>query len=173
MWEPSCRPTPGTSSRRFGWPAIETRCAILFLLSTARDKFGCGRYGGTSVRRGTGPTLMDKLPGPGVRSLTLGKIPEGGLHIDVLRKTLGAWQTADTMGVFQALSDLWSGWRTECWEDRFEEQAVRCKGALRIPEVDLAAGADSAQAWLRNRAFQSFADGPAGQFTNSRSCWRL
>ena len=68
-----------------------------------------------------GPALMDKLPGRGVRSLILGKIPEGGVHIDVPRKTVGAWQTADTMGIFQALPDLWSGWQTQCWEDRFEE----------------------------------------------------
>jgi hypothetical protein len=106
---------------------------------------------------------MDKLPGGGVRRLTHGKIPEGGLHIDVPRKTVGAWQTADTMGIFQALPDLWSGWQTECWEDRFEEQTLRCKGALRLPELDLAAGVGSAQAWLRNRVFQNFADGPAGQ----------
>jgi hypothetical protein len=110
-----------------------------------------------------GPALMDKLPGRGVRRLTLGKIPEGGLHIDMTRKTMGAWQTADTMGIFQALPDLWSGWQTQCWEDRFEEQALRCKGALRIPEVDLAAGAESAQKWIRDRVFQSSADSPAGQ----------
>ncbi len=110
-----------------------------------------------------GPALLDKLPGRGVRSLTLGKIPDGGVHIDVPRKTLGAWQTADTVGIFNALPDLWSGWQTECWEDRFEEQAIRCKGALRIPELDLIAGVDSAQAWIRNRVFQSFADSPTGQ----------
>jgi hypothetical protein len=39
----------------------------------------------------------------------------------------------------------------------------RCAGALRVPELDLAAGIDSAQAWIRNRVFQSFADSPAGQ----------
>jgi hypothetical protein len=110
-----------------------------------------------------GPALMDRLPGRGVRCLTLGKIPEGGLHVDVTRKMVGAWQTADTMGIFQALPDLWSGWQTECWEDRFEEQALRCNGALRIPELDLVAGAGSAQARIRDRVFQSFADGPAGQ----------
>jgi hypothetical protein len=110
-----------------------------------------------------GPALLDKLPGRGVRSLTLGKIPEGGVHIDVPRKTLGAWQTADTMGFFQALPDLWGGWQTECWEDRFEEQVIRCNGALRVPQLDLAAGVDSAKAWISNRVFQSFADSPAGQ----------
>jgi hypothetical protein len=110
-----------------------------------------------------GPALMDKLPGRGVRSLTLGKIPEGGLHIDVSRKTLGAWQTADTMGIFQALPQLWTGWQTECWEDRFEEQVIRCDGALRIPELDVVVGVDGAQARICNRVFQSFADGPAGQ----------
>lgn len=78
------------------------------------------------------------LPGPGARRLTLGIIPEGGAHIDVPRKTVGAWQTADTMGIFQALPDVWGGWRTECWEDRFEEQLIRCNGALRLPELDLA-----------------------------------
>jgi hypothetical protein len=110
-----------------------------------------------------GPALVDKLPGRGARSLTMGRIPEGGVHIDVPRKTLGAWQTADTMGIFEALPHLWRGWQTECWEDRFEEQALRCKDALRIPELDLAAGVDSAQERIRNRVFQSFADGPAGQ----------
>ncbi len=110
-----------------------------------------------------GPTLMDMLPGRGTRRLTLGKIPEGGLHIDVSRKSLGVWQTADTMGIFQALPELWTGWRTECWEDRFEEQKVRCKGALRIPPLDLAAGADSAATWIHQRVFQRFADSPAGK----------
>ncbi|ORB64499.1 hypothetical protein BST45_16190 [Mycobacterium shinjukuense] len=76
---------------------------------------------------------------------------------------MGAWQTADTMGIFQALPELWSGWETQCWEDRFEEQVTRCRGALRVPELDLTAGIDSAQAWIRNRVFQSFADSPAGQ----------
>ena len=95
--------------------------------------------------------------------MTLGKIPEGGVHIDVPRKTLGAWQTADTMGFFQAVPDLWTGWQTECWEDRFEEQVKACDGALRVPELDLAAGIDSAEAWIRKRVFQSFEDSPAGQ----------
>ncbi len=110
-----------------------------------------------------GPALLDKLPRRGVRRLTLGAIPEGGVHIDVPRKIVGVWQTADTMGIFQALPDLWSGWQTECWEDRFENQVLRCQGALRVPEVDLVAGVDSSQAWIRKRVFQSFADSPAGQ----------
>lgn len=110
-----------------------------------------------------GPALVDRLPGRGVRSLTWGTIPEGGLHIDVPRKALGAWQTADTMGIFQALPQLWDGWQAECWEDRFEEQVRRCQGALRIPGVDVAAGVDSVRQRIRDRVFQGFEDGPAGQ----------
>jgi hypothetical protein len=34
---------------------------------------------------------------------------------------------------------------------------------LRLPGLDLAAGVDNAQACIRNRVFQSSADGPAGQ----------
>jgi len=87
-----------------------------------------------------GPALLDKLPGPGIRRIRLGKIPEGGAHIDVRRKTLGAWQTADTMGFFHALPELWPGWQTEVWEDRFEEHVKRCDGALRVPELDVSRG---------------------------------
>jgi hypothetical protein len=64
----------------------------------------------------------------------------------VRRKTLGAWQTADTMGFFHALPELWPGWQNEVWEDRFEEHVKRCAGALRVPE----------------RVFESFEDSPAG-----------
>jgi hypothetical protein len=110
-----------------------------------------------------GPALLDKLPGRGVTRLRLGTVPEGGVHIDVPRKTLGAWQTADTMGFFQALPDLWPGWQTECWDDRYEEQVARCAGGLRVPELDLVAGIDSAEAWIRKRVFQTFEDSPAGQ----------
>ncbi|GAB3035873.1 hypothetical protein [Mycobacterium bourgelatii] len=110
-----------------------------------------------------GPALLDRLPGRGVARLTLGKIPEGGVHIDVPRKTLGAWQTADTMGIFQALPDIWKGWKTECWDDRFEEQLTRCEGTLRLPELNLLSGIDNAQKWISDRVFQSHADSPAGQ----------
>ena len=109
-----------------------------------------------------GPALLDKLPGPGIRRIRLGKIPEGGAHIDVRRKTLGAWQTADTMGFFHALPELWPGWQTEVWEDRFEEHVKRCGGALRVPDLDVVAGIDSAEAWIRKRVFESFEDSPAG-----------
>jgi hypothetical protein len=109
-----------------------------------------------------GPALLDKLPGPGITRIKLGKIPEGGAHIDMRRKTLGAWQTADTMGFFHALPELWPGWQTETWEDRFEEHVKRCNGALRVPDVDVVAGIDNAQAWIRKRVFESFEDSPAG-----------
>ena len=108
------------------------------------------------------PALLDKLPGPGIRRIKLGTIPEGGAHIDVRRKTLGVWQTADTMGFFRALPELWPGWRTEVWEDRFEEHVKRCGGGLRVPGVDVVAGIDSAQAWIHKRVFESFEDSAAG-----------
>ncbi len=110
-----------------------------------------------------GPALLDMLPGRGVRRLTLGKIPEGGVHIDVRQQTVGVWHTADTMGIFQALPGVWSGWQAEGWEDRFAEQVIRCSGALRVPAVDTVAGIDSAQAWIHDRVFQSYSDSPAGQ----------
>ena len=112
-----------------------------------------------------GPALLDLLPGRGLRRVALGKIPEGGVHIDVSRKTVGVWETADAMGIFRALPHLWSGWTAECWEDRFDEQVLGCKGALRVPALDLAAGVDDALKWIRRRVFESFADSPAGQIS--------
>jgi hypothetical protein len=58
---------------------------------------------------------------------------------------------------------LWPGWHAEVWEDRYEEHVQRCGGALRVPELDVGAGADSAEAWIRKRVFESFEDSPAGQ----------
>jgi len=98
-----------------------------------------------------GPSLMDKLPGPGLTRLKLHVIPEGGVHIDVGRKTMGEWHTADTMGICRELADLWPGWHTEAWADRFEEQARRCGLALRLPGLELADAADSARSWIRKR----------------------
>lgn len=99
-----------------------------------------------------GPALLDKLPGPGLTRLNLRSIPEGGVHIDLGRKTLGEWHTADTMGICRELPALWPGWHTEAWGDRFEEQARRCGPALRLPDLDLAAAADSARVWIRKRS---------------------
>lgn len=109
-----------------------------------------------------GPALIDMLPGRGVTTLKLGKIPEGGCHIDIPGKRLGAWQTADTMGFFQALPDLWPGWQVECWDDRYDEHVRSCAGALRLPELDLASGAENVRSWVRERVFESFEDSPQG-----------
>ncbi|CAN5230388.1 hypothetical protein BH09ACT8_BH09ACT8_56360 [soil metagenome] len=95
-----------------------------------------------------GPELLDVLPGRGVKKLALNMIPEGGVHIDVNTRTVGAWHTADTMGIFQELPQLWPGWQTECWQDRFEEQVARCQGSLRLPPLDLVEGIKVAQEYL-------------------------
>ncbi|TDK92021.1 hypothetical protein EUA03_06680 [Mycolicibacterium mucogenicum] len=98
-----------------------------------------------------GPALLDKLPGSGVRRLRLDKIPEGGVHIDVPRNVVGVWNTADVMGVFRALPELWRGWRAECWDDRYEEHLAACGDALQLPALD-EADFDEALNWLRERA---------------------
>jgi hypothetical protein len=66
------------------------------------------------------------------------------------------------MGFFNALPELWPGWQAEVWEDRFDEHVKRCAGALRVPELDVVAGIDSAETRIRERVFESFEDSPAG-----------
>lgn len=110
-----------------------------------------------------GPALLDKLPGPGQTRLRLHLLPDSGVHVDIGRKTVGEWHTADNRGICRELPELWPGWGTESWGDRFEEQEARCGRALRLPELDLGAGGDSAREWIRKRVYQSFADSPAGR----------
>ena len=94
---------------------------------------------------------------------------DGGVLVDLDRRRVLFFgdelmvEMAERRALMSALPDLWSGWQAECWQDRFEEQALRCRCALRIPELDLAAGVESAQAWIRTRVFQRSADGPTGQ----------
>lgn len=109
-----------------------------------------------------GPALLDRLPGPGVTGLKLGMIPEGGVHVDLREHRVGQWHTADAVGICRELPDRWPGWQTQSWGDGFEEQQRRCGPALRLPELDLAAGAESARAWIQQRVYQGFADSPAG-----------
>jgi hypothetical protein len=42
----------------------------------------------------------------------------------------------------------------------------RCDGALRVPELDVVAGIDSAEKLIRERVFESLEDSPAGHIAN-------
>lgn len=109
-----------------------------------------------------GPSMVDTLPGKGRLRLSRTEIPESGVHVDVGQQLVGVWTTSESRGLFDAMSQRWPGWQIECWNDGYEEQARRCGGALRLPDLDLAAGTVSARDWLRKRVFQSFEDSPAG-----------
>src|SRR5262249_39468001 len=89
--------------------------------------------------------------------------PESGIHVDALTKTLGVWVTNPIPGLLYWLPQLWPGWRTEFWEDRYEEQLRRCGSHITAPVLDINSGVGEAQSWLQKRVFQSFADSPAGR----------
>jgi hypothetical protein len=44
---------------------------------------------------------------------------------------------------------------------------LRADGALRVPELDVVAGIDSAEAWIGKRVFEKFEDSPAGHDAES------
>lgn len=106
-------------------------------------------WGASAAWHGTG--LIDRLPGEGVSRLRLGAIPESGVHVDVPGRRVGVWVTSETGCLFEALPDLWPGWQAEWWDDRYEEQLIRCEGALSLPELHLVDGIDVAQRWIRDR----------------------
>jgi hypothetical protein len=109
-----------------------------------------------------GPSLQHALPGKGVSRMRRDMIPESGVHIDVPKQQVGAWVTTEARGLGDLLAGRWSGWQTEFWEDRYEEQLSRCDGALRVPELDVSAGVTEALNWVQKRVSQNFEDSPAG-----------
>ncbi|MBO2460788.1 hypothetical protein [Actinomadura violacea] len=122
-------------------------------LLTVRTPEGCTAYPlGWFVHTGwQGPALLDRLPAGGLARLDLPEIPAGGLHVDAGARTAGVWIRDSCTGLVPALGGLWPGWRVEFWEDRYEEQLVRCGGTVTAPRVDLAAALDEVVAALGAR----------------------
>lgn len=109
-----------------------------------------------------GPKLVESLPGAGKRVVTLGVLPESGIHVDMRAESLGVWLTTPVPGLLRWLPQLWPGWRIELWGDRFEEHLLRCGPHVTAPELDLNAGITEAEAWLERRVYQTVQDSPAG-----------
>lgn len=109
-----------------------------------------------------GPAMLNTLPYKGVKKLRRTMIPESGVHIDVEKQTVGVWTTWESRGLFDSMPERWPGWRTECWEDRYEEHVRRCGGALRLPSVDLVTGLATVRHWLHQRVFGACEDRPEG-----------
>lgn len=118
------------------------------------------RWGSTAAWYG--PRLLDILPGAGQAALELGILPESGVHVDVANKSLGIWLTTPVPGLSRSLPTLWPGWDIAMWGDRYEEHLVRCGPSVTAPDLDIAAGVDEVETWLRKRVYQSFEDSPAG-----------
>lgn len=109
-----------------------------------------------------GPSMLDTLPYKGAKQMRRIAIPESGVHVDVEKRTVGVWTTSEARGLFDSMPQLWSGWRTECWDDRYEEQVARCGGALRVPALDLVEGLATVRHWLHQRVFGACEDSPRG-----------
>lgn len=118
------------------------------------------RWGGSAAW--CGPRLLDALPGAGQPALRLGMIPESGVHVDVPNKNMGIWLTTPQPGLLRSLSKLWPGWTIAMWGDRYEEHLGRCGPSVTVPDLDIVAGVDEVESWLRKRVYQSWADSPAG-----------
>ena len=48
-------------------------------------------------------------------------------------------------------------------EDHYDEHLRRCAGHVTAPALDIGAGIDEVQSWLKKRVYQSYAESPAGQ----------
>jgi hypothetical protein len=107
-----------------------------------------------------GPAMLDSLPYKGVKQLRARTIPESGVHVDLGRRAVGVWTTSEARGLFDLMPELWRGWRIECWDDGYEEQVLRCGGALRVPSLNTVAGLTTVRHWLHQRVFGACEDKP-------------
>ena len=103
-----------------------------------------------------GPSMVDALPGRGLVRMRRYMIPESGVHVDVPNRAVGVGSPPRHAGSSTHCPIGGPIGGIEFWDDRYEEHIRRCRGALRVPELDLAAGVDAARDWLRKRVFQSF-----------------
>ncbi|HZV51004.1 MAG TPA: hypothetical protein VFD49_14690 [Candidatus Dormibacteraeota bacterium] len=88
-----------------------------------------------------GPGLLDLLP-PAETALRLSRHPYLGIHLETGAGSLGLWTTWELASPPGALAERWPGWKVDFWEDRFEEQATRCRPALALPDLDPVAALD-------------------------------
>ena len=109
-----------------------------------------------------GSSLAGRLPYKGAKQLRRTAIPESGVHLDMENRTVGVWTTSEARGLFDLMPQLWPGWRTECWDDRYEEQVALCGGALRVPALNPVAGLVTVRHWLHQRVFGACEDKPVG-----------
>ncbi|WP_330271075.1 hypothetical protein OG205_28430 [Lentzea sp. NBC_00516] len=58
--------------------------------------------------------------------------PELGLHFDLANREFGFWTAATFNGTVDEIAARWPGWRVEFWEDRHEEQTLRCGTGFRM-----------------------------------------
>jgi hypothetical protein len=100
-----------------------------------------------------GPRLLNRLPAGGLARVELPELPASGLHIDAGARAVGVWLTDHCAGLVPALHEQWPGWHVEFWEDRYEEQLDRCRGAVTatVPVPDPATALDELVSNLGDR----------------------
>ena len=80
-----------------------------------------------------GPDLLDQLAGLPQPS-TWPEMPRGGLHLDPAARRAAVWSIDRVLGLADRFAERWPGWTLEFWQDRYQEQELRCAGAFRFPD---------------------------------------
>lgn len=114
---------------------------------TIRDAHGVTGYALDSGEDGTdlldlGPDALTSLP-PNAAANSVDRLPNAGVHLDVVERTAGFWTFRTLDGAFERARDRWPGWTWEFWESRYDEQLRRSDNAITWPEPDLPAALES------------------------------
>jgi hypothetical protein len=114
---------------------------------TIRDASGVTGYALDSGEEGTdlldlGPDALRSLP-PAAAAVSVDRLPNSGVHLDVVEQTAGFWTFRTLDGAFERARDRWPGWTWEFWESRYDEQLRRSDNAITWPDPDVKAALES------------------------------
>ncbi|MCX5210407.1 hypothetical protein OG689_14090 [Kitasatospora sp. NBC_00240] len=120
---------------------------------------------------GGGEALLGLLPDdasvPGLATM-----PDSGIHLDQLTRTIGVWTTVPMVGLRSWPLPGWAGWELCLWGDDHTRQAAASDDVVHLPEVDLTA---ELRRWLERvgeppldswpRILQALAPPPGSELT--------
>src|SRR5262245_55691619 len=120
-----------------------------------------------------GPALWGKMSGRGIRRIRLGKIPEGGAHIDVRRKTLGRGKPPTQWASFRLCPSCGPGGRPRSGRTASRSTSADATALSAFPNWTWSRASTvprrgSASGYSRNSKTAR-----PGISPNSRVCWRL
>jgi hypothetical protein len=126
----------------------------VWTLVTIRDETGVRAYGldGDAVHPWwVGANVLSMLHDD-TAITTCPYIPDAGLHIDLIDRSVGLWSGNTALhDIAVEWDELWPGWELRFWQDDYQAQIIAARGAVTLPPPDLPDARDRLEHRVRAR----------------------